>query len=139
MGIIAVLHTWDQTLNDHFHLHCLIPAGALSLDQNRWIKARPNFLFAVKALSVVFRGKFLDLLTQAGENGRIETPSEGIKALRKKHWIVYAKKPFGSPPHRAGLPRPLHPIASLCPMSASSQCKAVRSLSPTGTAKTKIG
>jgi hypothetical protein len=97
VGIIAVLHTWDQTLNDHFHLHCLIPAGALSLDQSRWIKARPNFLFAVKALSVVFRGKFLDLLTQAGENGRIETPSEGIKALRKKHWIVYAKKPFGSP------------------------------------------
>jgi len=109
VGIIAVLHTWDQTLNDHFHLHCLIPAGALSLDQSRWIAARPNFLFAVKALSVVFRGKFLDLLTQAGENGRIETPSEGIKALRKKHWIVYAKKPFGSPPHRAGLPRPLHP------------------------------
>ena len=97
VGIIAVLHTWDQTLNDHFHLHCLIPAGALSLDQSRWIAARPNFLFAVKALSVVFRGKFLDLLTQAGENGRIETPSERLKALRKKNWIVYAKKPFGSP------------------------------------------
>ena len=62
LGIIAVLHTWDQTLNDHFHLHCLIPGGALSLDQSRWIAARPNFLFAVKALSVVFRGKFLDLL-----------------------------------------------------------------------------
>jgi hypothetical protein len=97
VGIIAVLHTWDQTLNDHFHLHCLIPAGALSLDHSRWIATRPNFLFAVKALSVVFRGKFLDLLTQAGENRRIETPSERIKALRKKNWIVYAKKPFGSP------------------------------------------
>jgi hypothetical protein len=67
------------------------------LDQSCWIKARRNFLFPVKPLSMVFRGKFLDLLTQAGENGRIETPSEGIKALRKKHWIVYAKKPFGSP------------------------------------------
>jgi Putative transposase len=67
------------------------------LDQSRWIAARPNFLFAVKALSVVFRGKFLDLFTQAGENGRIETPSERLKALRKKNWIVYAKKPFGSP------------------------------------------
>ena len=97
LGIIAVLHTWDQTLNDHFHLHCLIPGGALSLDQSRWIAARPNFLFAAKALSVVFRGKFLDLLTQAGEKGRIETPSERLKALRKKNWIVYAKKPFGSP------------------------------------------
>jgi predicted Zn-ribbon and HTH transcriptional regulator len=97
VGIIAVLHTWDQTLNDHFHLHCLIPSGALSLDQSRWIAARPNFLFPVKALSVVFRGKFLDLLTQAGEKGRMETSSERLKALRKKNWIVYAKKPFGSP------------------------------------------
>jgi hypothetical protein len=97
VGIIAVLPTWDQTLNDHFHLHCLIPSGALSLDQSRWIAARPNFLFPVKALSVVFRGKFLDLLTQAREKGRIETPSERLKALRKKNWIVYAKKPFGSP------------------------------------------
>ena len=99
VGIIAVLHTWDQKLQDHFHLHCLVPAGALSLDHSRWIKARPNFLFPVKALSVVFRGKFLALLTQAGENGRIEieTPSERLKALRKKNWVVYAKKPFGSP------------------------------------------
>ena len=97
VGIIAVLHTWDQTLKDHFHLHCLVPAGALSLDQSRWIKARPNFLFAVKALSLVFRGKFLDLLKQAGAKGGSETTSERLKALRKKNWIVYAKRPFGSP------------------------------------------
>lgn len=97
VGIIAVLHTWDQKLQDHFHLHCLVPAGALSLDHSRWIKARRNFLFPVKALSAVFRGKFLDLLKQAGENGRIETPSERLKALREKNWVVYAKRPFGSP------------------------------------------
>ena len=42
IGIIAVLHTWDQTLKDHFHLHCLVPAGALSLDHSRWIGARPR-------------------------------------------------------------------------------------------------
>ena len=97
VGIIAVLHTWDQKLQDHFHLHCLVPAGALSLDHSRWIKARRNFLFAVKALSVVFRGKFLDLLKQAGEKGRIETTSERVQALREKNWVVYAKRPFGSP------------------------------------------
>jgi hypothetical protein len=97
VGIIAVLHTWDQKLKAHFHLHCLVPAGALSLDHSRWIKARPNFLFAVKALSLVFRGKFLDLLTQAGEKGRIETTSERVQALREKNWVVYAKRPFGSP------------------------------------------
>jgi predicted Zn-ribbon and HTH transcriptional regulator len=97
VGIIAVLHTWDQTLKDHFHLHCLVPAGALAFDHSRWIKARRNFLFPVKALSVVFRGKFLDLLKQAGEKGSIETTSERIQALREKNWVVYAKRPFGSP------------------------------------------
>ena len=65
LGITAVLHTWDQTLLDHFHLHCLVPAGALSFDQKRWSPARKNFLFPVTALSIVFRGKFLDLLKSA--------------------------------------------------------------------------
>ena len=97
LGFIMVLHTWDQTLKDHFHLHCLVPAGALSLDQHRWIGARPNFLFPVKALSRVFRGKFLDLLKQACDHGKIPPPSQELKALGKKNWVVYAKKPFGSP------------------------------------------
>jgi hypothetical protein len=97
MGIIAVLHTWDQTLKDHFHLHCLVPAGALSLDHSRWIGARPNFLFPVTALSQVFRGKFLALLQQACEKGKIPAANNEIKASRQKGWVVYAKKPFGSP------------------------------------------
>jgi hypothetical protein len=97
VGIIAVLHTWDQKLQDHFHLHCLVPAGALAFDRNRWIQARRNFLFPVKALSVVFRGKFLDLLKQASEKGKIETTCERVQALREKNWVVYAKRPFGSP------------------------------------------
>jgi len=65
------VHTWDQTLKDHFHLHCLVPAGALSFDPSRWIAARKNFLFPVKALSRVFRGKFLTLLQQAYEGGKL--------------------------------------------------------------------
>jgi Putative transposase/Transposase zinc-binding domain len=97
LGIIAVLHTWDQTLKDHFHLHCLVPAGVLSFDQNRWISARKTFLFPVKALSRVFRGKFLSLLQQAGDRGKVQGINDGIKASRQKNWIVYAKKPFGSP------------------------------------------
>jgi hypothetical protein len=91
MGIIAVLHTWDQTLKDHFHLHCLVPAGALSLDHSRWIGARPNFLFPVTALSQVFRGKFLALLQQACEKGKIPAATNETKATRQKSWVVYAK------------------------------------------------
>lgn len=97
MGIIAVLHTWDQTLKDHFHLHCLVPAGALSVDHSRWIAARKNFLFPVTALSQVFRGKFLALLQQACDKGKIPPANNEIKASRRKSWVVYAKKPFGSP------------------------------------------
>jgi hypothetical protein len=97
VGIIAVLHTWDQTLKDHFHLHCLVPAGALSFDHHRWISARKNFLFPVTALSQVFRGKFLDLLHQACDKGKTPAANRDTQALWKKNWLVYAKKPFGSP------------------------------------------
>ena len=111
IGLITVLHTWDQTLLDHFHLHCLVPAGALSFDQKRWSPARKNFLFPIKALSAVFRGQFLDLLKRAFDRNKLLFVSQStyladpaafkllINALRKKTWIVYAKKPFGSPVH----------------------------------------
>jgi hypothetical protein len=106
-----VLHTWDKTLLDPFHVHCLVPAGALSFDQKRWTPARKNFLFPVTALSIVFRGKFLDLLKKACDRNKLLFVGQSvslahsvafkllIKALRKNPWVVYAKKPFGSPDH----------------------------------------
>ena len=97
IGFITVLHTWDQTLKDHFHLHCLVPAGALSFDHSRWIATRKNFLFPITALSQVFRGKFLDLLQQACDKAKIPPANNQIKASRRTSWVIYAKKPFGSP------------------------------------------
>ena len=109
LGFLAVLHTWDQTLGDHFHLHCLIPGGALSFDRNRWIRVRPRFLFHVRALSIVFRAKFLDRLDQAFQRGQLQFPGatkplanpiafQRLRAsLKKKKWVVYAKRPFASP------------------------------------------
>ena len=75
----------------------MVPAGALAFDHSRWIGARRNFLFPVNALSLVFQGKFLALLQQAGEKGKIPAANNEIKASRQKSWVVYAKKPFGSP------------------------------------------
>jgi hypothetical protein len=104
-----VLHTWDQTLRDHFHLHCLIPAGALAFDRSQWIPARKGFLFPVRALSVVFRGKFLDLLQRASTKDQVRfvgrcAPLEQPKALHQftrslaaRKWVVYAKRPFSVP------------------------------------------
>jgi hypothetical protein len=109
LGFLAVLHTWDQNLMDHFHLHCVIAGGALSLEKGRWISARDDFLFSVKALSMVFRGKFIDLLKHAFKDGDLIFPGETallgtqngfsrlIKGLRKKKWVVYCKKPFAGP------------------------------------------
>ena len=108
-GFTAVLHTWDQQLRYHVHLHCLVAGGALSWDGQRWVAARRNFLFPVRALSRVFRGKFLDFLSKAfrqgqlnfpGKFGPLQTPSgfqELLTRLRSKEWVVYAKKPFGGP------------------------------------------
>ena len=109
LGFICVLHTWDQRLRDHFHLHCLIPGGALSFDGSQWIAARRNFLFSVKALSLLFRGKFIALLDQAFVKEQLQFPGRTaalnepaaftamVRSLRQKQWVVYAKRPCSSP------------------------------------------
>ncbi len=109
LGFITILHTWDQTLMDHIHLHCVIAGGALSFDNNRWIYARENYLFSVKALSRLFRGKFIDYLKTAFEEGKLIFPGQTytfgtrkgflalIRRLKKRDWVVYSKKPFAGP------------------------------------------
>ena len=108
-GFIAVLHTWDQKLNAHFHLHCLVPAGVLSEDGDRWIAAPKNFLFPVHALRTVFRGKYIDSLRQAFASHKLIFPGQAaafqdqagfdalVAQLYKHPWVVYAKPPFGGP------------------------------------------
>lgn len=85
-----VLHTWGQTLSQHIHVHCLVGAGALS-DQGEWLGSRRGFLFPVKALSAVFRGKFLDGFA------RLEPNPAFLATLRSKSWVVYAKRPLAGP------------------------------------------
>jgi hypothetical protein len=109
LGITAILHTWDQTLRDHIHLHCAVPGGALSQDGLSWVSARPDFLFPVKALAKVFRGKFLDFLLQAFHDGELafsgrteeladEAAFRGLlNQLYGKDWVVYSKPAFAGP------------------------------------------
>ncbi len=109
LGFLCILHTWKQTLQDHFHLHCVVPAGVLSLDKNRWIPSRKNFLFDVTALSIVFRKKFITLLEAAYKKEDLIFPgpiatlatkrefSRFIDSLWEHRWVVYSKKPFGGP------------------------------------------
>ena len=107
IGITAILHTWGQTLTQHLHLHCVVTGGALTADLRRWVVVRPRFLFPVRALSAVFRGKYLDALREAfhaqqlafagGTAGLAEPRAFAafLAALRADPWVVYAKPPFG--------------------------------------------
>jgi Putative transposase len=109
LGGIQVLHPWDQTLGAHFHVHCLVPGGALGENGTRWVPTQPRFLFPVHALSMVFRGKSLDALHSRTAMGPLVVPEETetlatpegfrrfIDQLYTKTWIVYAKQSMGGP------------------------------------------
>ncbi|MBV9308789.1 MAG: IS91 family transposase [Acidobacteriaceae bacterium] len=112
LGFLAVLHTWDQKLLAHPHLHCLVPAGGLAFDQTRWIPCRhPHFFLPVKVLAAKFRGQFLALLRRAHQRGQLSLsgsllPLQERKTfarfawnLKQKDWVVYAKKPLAGPQH----------------------------------------
>jgi len=108
LGISAVLHTWGQQLNFHPHLHCIVTGGALSSDGQRWRSPKQRkFLFPVKALGALFRGKFLAGLQTLFEEDklRLSDPSLADPQVRQRwltklyaqKWVVYAKRPFGGP------------------------------------------
>ena len=94
-GMITILHTWGQTMILHPHLHCIVPGGGLT-KQGKWKTAKANgkYLFSVKAISKVYRGRFIALLKQRLP-GDIHPGL--IRELYKKNWIVYAKRPFNGP------------------------------------------
>jgi hypothetical protein len=76
LGITAVLHTWSQTLLDHYHVHCVVTGGGVSLEGKRWVASPAHYLFPVQALSVMFRGKFLAGLKALFEAGELEFHGE---------------------------------------------------------------
>jgi hypothetical protein len=109
LGFIAVLHTWSQKLRDHFHLHCLIPAGVLSFEKDRWIPANESFLFRIESLAKEFKKRYLDYLTTAyrkanlifpGDTEKFASPhgfAQLLESLLDATWIAYAKRPFAGP------------------------------------------
>jgi hypothetical protein len=109
LGVTAVLHTWSQTLRDHYHLHCIVSGGGPALDGSRWVHSRPDYLFHVGALSTVFRAKFCEGLQRLYTGGKLQfhgqlaplgAEREFQQLLREatgKGWVVYSKQPFAGP------------------------------------------
>lgn len=109
LGFTAVLHTWGRNLSQHIHLHCIVTGGALAADSLRFIRSRRKFLFPVRALSVVFRARYLELLDKAFHDGQLDTAQHNtgpaasptvsslLTGLRQRDWIVYCKPPLAGP------------------------------------------
>jgi hypothetical protein len=111
IGFFSVLHTWDQRLQHHPHVHCVVAAGGLALGHNRWVSSRRSFFLPVKVLSRVFRGKFVAALKAAFREGKLQFHGQlaplakpqvfasWLRVLFRQDWVVYSKPPFGGPQH----------------------------------------
>ena len=108
-GFVGVLHTWTQTMLDHFHLHCLIPGGVLSSDKTTWTPSKSNFLFKTSSLMSAFRNVYIKGLQKLKNAGELKFPGNTakyeddaefnrlIRIIAKKKWCGYAKAPFSGP------------------------------------------
>lgn len=122
LGLTVVLHTWSQTLLDHYHVHCIVTGGGLRAD-GTWSGTPAHWLFPVRALSAMFRGKFKAGLQALNRNGRFGFHGESeplaravefealLRAATREKWVVYAKRPFEGPkPVLAYLARYTHRV-----------------------------
>jgi hypothetical protein len=111
IGFFSVLHTWSQKLDHHPHVHCVGPAGGLSLDHKSWVRPRHRFFLPEKALGLVFRGKVREALEDAFAqrklrfHGQLENLSDPkgfrafVRQLFRHEWVVDCRPPFGGPEH----------------------------------------
>jgi hypothetical protein len=110
VGILAVLHTWGQTLALHPHVHCVVTGGGLAPDGSHWVAGRDDFFLPVRVLSRVFRGKFLAGLRSAFRRGRLRFPGHLASLARPRRfdrliaetvrteWVVHATPPLDGDP-----------------------------------------
>lgn len=112
LGFLAVLHTWDQQLRPHPHLHCLVPAGGIAPDHSRWVRTRrPRYLMPTSVLAARFRNQFLKSLWRAyrcnklrlgGALAPLKKTAEFHRLyskLKRMKWVVDARPPLGNPEH----------------------------------------
>ena len=92
---------------DHYHIHMIVPAGGLDNDGLEWRESGKKFFVPVKALSKMFRYRYLKQLEAASAKGEIKLSANARKnanlddkvfvtRLHQLSWNVYSKKVFGN-------------------------------------------
>ena len=109
IGVTMVLHTWGSAMTHHPHVHCIVPGGGISIENDQWVNCKPGFFLPVRVLSRLFRRLFLERLGNAYNNGELKFYGQQqalanpqafaawLKPLREIEWVVYAKRPFAGP------------------------------------------
>ena len=109
LGLTMVLHTWSQTLLDHYHVHAIVTGGGLRRAGAGWVSTPRHWLFPVRALSAMFRGKFRAGLQALRREGQLEFRGQCaplaeatafqqlVRDATRTPWVVYAKRPFAGP------------------------------------------
>jgi hypothetical protein len=95
LGLISILHTWGQNLSLHPHVHMIVPGGGFTKD-NEWKNSASNgdFLFPIKAMVKVYRGKFMEKFLRFLANNKLPIELSLRRKLYDKNWVIYAKQPF---------------------------------------------
>lgn len=109
VGVTMVLHTWGSAMTHHPHVHCIVPGGGISIENDQWVHCKPGFFLPVRVLSRLFRRLLLEKLNNAHRNGELnfygqqqalansQAFAARLKPLREIEWVVYAKRPFAGP------------------------------------------
>lgn len=109
LGATLVLHTWTRELLLHPHVHCVVTAGGLTLDGERWVHHK-GFLFAIRQMKAVFRARMLaglDRLRRSGQVHLADDPQADTEAWKRlfgklpkpAKWVAYIEPPFGRSTH----------------------------------------
>jgi hypothetical protein len=92
IGFTMVLHTWGSALTHHPHVHCIVPGGGISLDEQRWVACRRGFFLPVRVRSRLFRRLFCEKLATAHRAGALTFFAE--------HAGLIDEQAFGECSHR---------------------------------------
>ena len=109
-GSICVLHTWDQQLRLHPHIHCIVPAGGISPCGTKWIHPKnPDFFVPFSVLADLFRHKLLaglkdlnqkDKLSFLDKDHHLQRSDEFTRFCQPLYidpWNAFAKPSFNGP------------------------------------------